>query len=98
MKGYLLDQKDGCHYSFTVGENDPNIAKLFFARIGQWTSNFKGKRALRLVDTGNDYVFTFKSGKKVTLDICELAELRKICDLYFKNKEHTFTSYQEVKI
>lgn len=91
MKGYLLSN-DGCHY--TVKANKEKLS-LFYSKVGQWTSAFKGKRAFKLTDTGNDFILEWHGGKKITLDICQLAEFIKGAELFFRQKPKTFTDYTE---
>lgn len=98
-KGYLLDNKDGCHYSFGVTDSR---GVLFYSKIGNWTSSFKGKAALTLHDDGNNYHLTWKNPltkeeKKVTLDVCQIAELLQLGQLFFKHKKGQLTKYITVK-
>ena len=99
MKGYFLEKvkplSSNCHYAYKIGDN---LAKLFYARIGSWTGNCKGKRAVSWVEDPmkGEFTITFKKGVTVTIDICELAELVLLVKAYGKAKPNTFTKYTHV--
>lgn len=75
-KGYFLQVSDDClgHYRFKVKDE---LIKIFYSIKGNWTSKYKGKKALEVFDNGNgDINFKFFGGKDVTLNLSELAEMQ----------------------
>jgi len=91
---YLQIDKDGnSNYSYKTSKG---YAKLFYSRSGNWTLPFKGKLAAKLEDTGDLFKVTFKSGREVTLDVCELHELQWLVDLYSDTNPKTFSKFLRV--
>jgi len=95
MKGYFLD-KEGCHYRYKIVKSK---VTLFYANIGQWVSELKGKLAAKLVDNGNSFQITFQNNggkKRIYLDICEIHELYNLIRLYKKTHPRSFSKYKQL--
>jgi hypothetical protein len=91
-KGYLINQSDGSHYSYKIKDGS---VTLFFSKIGTWTSHLLGKRNAKLEVIGDDYKITFQN-KTITLDICELADIVLLAQLYGKTC-NVFCTYKDVQ-
>ena len=91
-KGYLLEN-DGCHMSFKCDGDD---IKLFYSRKGNWTEKCKGKLALHLKDTGNDFAIELEDKRVIILDVCQLHYLLQAIELLKIQKPGTFSKYKKV--
>lgn len=98
-KGYLLSS-EGNHYSFKVlvENNYVHAIKLFYSKVGNWTSQYKGKlRVSATMDENFNTTIKFDDGKLITLDVCQLAEVRHIAELMDSEGKNTFDEYTKVR-
>lgn len=96
MKGYFLDPNQ-CHYSYKFNEAK-DLVSLFASRLGAWTGEWKGKRVAKLQHANDEYTITLKSGKSITVDVCELAEIVMLASAYDRAKNfRVLTEYKHAK-